>query len=47
MKVVTCGLHGRTFGERPFSTTKLLALAALVSTATAAFGFLWGALGIY
>jgi hypothetical protein len=47
MKVVTCGLHGRTFGERPFSTTKLLALATLVSTATAAFGFLWGALGIY
>lgn len=47
MKVVTCGLHGRTFGERPFSTTKLLALAGLVSGVATAFGFVWGALGIY
>ena len=47
MKVVTCGLHGRTFGERPFSTSKLLALAALVASAMTAFGFAWGALGLY
>ena len=47
MKVVTCGLQGRTFGERPFSTVKLLAFAAAVSAAVTAFGFVWGALNIY
>lgn len=47
MKVVTCGLQGRTFGERPFSTVKLLALAALASGAVAAFGFVWGAFNLY
>jgi len=47
MKVVTCGLHGRTFGERPFSTAKLLAFAGVLSAAAALFGFAWGALNIY
>lgn len=47
MKVVTCGLQGRTFGERPFSTIKLMGLAAVAASAVAAFGFAWGALGIY
>lgn len=47
MKVVTCGLHGRTFGERPFSLYKLFALAAAAATALAGFGFYWGAAGIY
>jgi hypothetical protein len=47
MKVVTCGLQGRTFGERPFSTIKLLAFAALASCVIAAFGFVWGAYNIY
>lgn len=47
MKVATCGLHGRTFGERPFSRVKLLAYAALASSVAAALGFLWGASGIY
>ena len=47
MKVATCGLHGRTFGERPFSKPKLLAFAAIAATAAAAFGFFWGATGIY
>lgn len=47
MKVVSCGLKGRTFGERPFSLFKLLAMAALASGAFAAFGFVWGALGLY
>ncbi|MEM7508567.1 MAG: hypothetical protein AAF415_17690 [Pseudomonadota bacterium] len=47
MKIVTCGMQGRTFGERPFSKTKLLALAALVSSAVTAFGFVWGALQFY
>ena len=47
MKVVTCGLRGRTFGERPFSTPKLFAIAALISSGVIAFGFTWGALNIY
>lgn len=47
MKVVTCGLQGRTFGERPFSMAKLTTMAALASAAVAAFGFLWGAAQIY
>ncbi|MEM8791577.1 MAG: hypothetical protein AAGE80_08155 [Pseudomonadota bacterium] len=47
MKVVACGLHGRTFGERPFSISKLLGLAALAASAAAAFGFLWGAANFY
>ncbi len=46
-KVVVCGLHGRTFGERPFSTIKLLGLAALASLASALLGFLWGAFQIF
>lgn len=47
MKIVTCGLHGRTYGERPFSIPKLLALAVLAATAVSIFGFLWGAGGLY
>lgn len=47
MKVVTCGLHGRTFGERPFSNSKLLGLAALAAAGMSAFGFWWGAMGFY
>jgi hypothetical protein len=31
VKVVTCGLHGRTYGERPFSMVKRLAFAGIVS----------------
>jgi len=47
MKVVTCGLRGRTFGERPFSTLKLFAFAVLASCAVTAFGVAWGASGIF
>jgi len=47
MKVVTCGLRGRTFGERPFSTLKLFGFAALMASAVAGFGFVWGASGIF
>jgi ribosomal protein S27E len=47
MKIVTCGLQGRTFGERPFSMVKLLVFAALASSAVVAFGFVWGALNLY
>ena len=46
MKVVTCGLHGRTFGERPFSTAKLVGYAAAFAVATVAFGWVWGASGM-
>ncbi|GLQ33998.1 hypothetical protein GCM10007939_02810 [Amylibacter marinus] len=46
-KIVTCGLKGRTFGERPFSALKLLALAALISAPVIAFGFFWGANHLY
>ena len=45
MKIVTCGLHGRTFGERPFSTGKLLLYSAALAGAVVCFGFLWGAAG--
>lgn len=45
MKVVVCGLHGRTFGERPFSGWKLWGYSAALSAAVIAFGLLWGALG--
>ncbi|MGB1235152.1 MAG: hypothetical protein ACPG5U_05415 [Planktomarina sp.] len=47
MKVVTCGLRGRTFGERPFDAWKLFKLAMGLAGAIAAFGFIWGASGIY
>ncbi len=42
-KIVTCGLHGRTFGERPFSNRKLAIYAAMITAAVMAFGWLWGA----
>ena len=44
-KIVVCGIHGRTFGERPFSRWKVMGLSALLSAATIGFGLLWGALG--
>ena len=47
MKVVTCGLHGRTFGERPFSTLKLLGYSALAACAVSTFGFFWGMNNFY
>ena len=46
MKVVTCGLHGRTFGERPFSTAKLFGYAGAFAVAATAVGFLWCASGM-
>ena len=45
-KVVVCGLHGRTFGERPFSTWKLAGYAALLSAIAIAVGWSWGAAGL-
>ena len=46
MKVVTCGLHGRTFGERPFSMKKLFGYALALSAAAVVAGWLWGAMGL-
>lgn len=46
MKIVTCGIHGRTFGERPFSIWKLAGMSALASAAMVAFGWIWGAAGL-
>ncbi|MEM8536913.1 MAG: hypothetical protein AAGF56_03535 [Pseudomonadota bacterium] len=42
-KVVVCGLHGRTFGERPFSTWKLAGYAAAISLGAILIGWAWGA----
>ncbi|MEL6449698.1 MAG: hypothetical protein AAFQ19_00445 [Pseudomonadota bacterium] len=46
MKVVVCGMQGRTFGERPFSTWKLAGYAALLSAIAVGTGLAWGAAGI-
>jgi len=46
-KVVVCGLHGRTFGERPFSYLKLAGYSAALSAAALVFGWVWGALGVF
>ncbi|MEL7124849.1 MAG: hypothetical protein AAGK30_01400 [Pseudomonadota bacterium] len=45
-KVVVCGIDGRAYGERPFSSWKLAGYSALVSAATMLFGVLWGAGGL-
>ncbi len=42
-KIVVCGIHGRTFGERPFSRLKLAGYAAAASAATILIGWVWGA----
>ena len=46
MKVVVCGMQGRTFGERPFSTAKLFAYSAALSGLAIGFGWVWGASGM-
>ncbi|MEO0402166.1 MAG: hypothetical protein AAF214_07305, partial [Pseudomonadota bacterium] len=46
MKVVVCGMQGRTYGERPFSPWKLAGYAAILSAFTVGFGLLWGAAGL-
>ena len=47
LKIVVCGLHGRTFGERPFSRLKLAGYSATLSAAALVFGWVWGALGVF
>ena len=42
MKVVVCGIHGRTFGERPFSLPKLVGWSAVFSAAAILAGLVWG-----
>ena len=44
-KVVVCGINGRAFGERPFSTWKLAAYAAVMSGVAVGLGLFWGAFG--
>ncbi|WP_415402731.1 hypothetical protein [Tateyamaria sp. SN3-11] len=46
MKVVVCGMQGRTFGERPFSAWKLAGYAALLSAISVGLGLIWGASGL-
>lgn len=46
MKVVVCGFQGKTFGERPFSRSKLFAYSAALSAAAMAIGLFWGAAGL-
>lgn len=46
MKVVVCGMKGRTFGERPFSMAKLFGYSAALSTLAIGFGWFWGASGM-
>jgi ribosomal protein S27E len=46
MKVVVCGMQGRTYGERPFSIWKLAGYAALISGIAVGTGVMWGAAGL-
>lgn len=46
MRVVVCGLRGQTYGERPFSSVKLLAMSAVLSAAALGLGIAWGTLGL-
>lgn len=46
MKVVVSGIDGRTFGERPFSTVKLVGYAAALSAVAIGLGLAWGAGGL-
>ena len=46
MKIVVCGMQGRTYGERPFSGAKLTLYAAMLSVCVIAFGLAWGAGGL-
>lgn len=45
-KIVVSGIDGRTFGERPLSTLKLLGYAAALSALVIGFGLAWGAGGL-
>ncbi|MEM6897588.1 MAG: hypothetical protein AAF576_09405 [Pseudomonadota bacterium] len=44
-KIVTCGLNATTFGERPFSKTRLMGYAAWISALALGLGALWRILG--
>ncbi|MEL6466071.1 MAG: hypothetical protein AAFQ58_13970 [Pseudomonadota bacterium] len=46
LKVVVCGIEGRTYGERPFSLIKLAGYAAALPASTIGFGLAWGAGGL-
>ena len=44
-RVVTSGIDGRTFGERPFSWPKLALYSGAITAAAIAVGLAWGAAG--
>ena len=46
MKVVVSGIDGRTYGERPFSMTKIALYSGLLSAVAIGIGLAWGAGGL-
>lgn len=47
LKVVVSGIDGRTFGERPFSRSKLAVYSAYLCGAAILFGLSWGSLAAH
>lgn len=45
-KIVTCGLRGTTFGERPFSPWKLLMWSTWIAALALGFGVVYGLAGL-
>ncbi|MEM1302505.1 MAG: hypothetical protein AAGH17_07985, partial [Pseudomonadota bacterium] len=45
-KIVSCGLRGTTYGERPFSRRKLMLYSLAISAAALAFRIAYGAAGL-
>ncbi|WP_147125019.1 hypothetical protein [Shimia ponticola] len=45
-KIVSCGLRGTTYGERPFSRVKLFLYSLAISAAALALGIAYGAAGL-
>ncbi|MBB5515276.1 ribosomal protein S27E [Rubricella aquisinus] len=45
-KIVVSGIDGRTYGERPFSRSKLAAYAFAVTVLTVLVGLVWGAVAV-
>ena len=45
-KVVVCGIQGRAYGERPFSSWKLAGYAAALTSIAVGLGLAWGAAGL-
>jgi len=45
-KIVSCGIRGTTYGERPFSRAKLFLYSLAISAAALALGIAYGAAGL-